>query len=341
MIVFSVYAMQKGDMRSFQKVLKKHSRRLVKDCKVGQFGIGYKITGNKIKKNTPSIVIYVTKKHTEKSLQSLQIIPVPKKIEGIPTDIIEIPGGFLPRIADDRKHRPFPGGIATINEKANGTGTLGLIVKRTTTRLGLYGLTNNHVGANQDLRGLRPPSAKIGEHWLQPGAHGGGRKPRDTIARLLKWNRLITASPGEVNYYDVAIGRIIRAKRSEARPYEVLEIGKVRGMTDVELGDKVMKRGRTTRKRKGIVSTIGQNVQVPYQGFPCNFEQQISIVGDPQTTPFSLGGDSGSVVVSTGNSTEPYKVNSLLFAGGRSSSGIDITIASPIRRIARDFKLII
>ena len=333
--------MKKGDMKSFQKVLKKHSNELIKNCKVNQFGIGYKITGKKIKKNTPGIVIYVTKKQTEKSLQNSLIESVPKKIEGIPTDIIEIPGGFKPRVADDAKHRPFFGGIAIINEKTNGTGTLGLIVKRSTTRSGLYGLTNNHVGANEDLQGLNPPAARIGQHWTQPGAHGGGRKPKDTIARLLKWNRLIPASPGKVNYYDAAIGRIVRPQCSNAEPYEVKQIGEVRGMTDVELGDKVMKRGRTTRKRNGMVTSISQNVQVAYQGFPCNFEEQISIVGDPQTTPFSLGGDSGSVVVSTGNSTEPYKVNSLLFAGGRSNTGIDITIASPIKKIARDFKLII
>ena len=274
-------------MRGFQRVLKKHSKELVKDCKVSQFGIGYKITGKKIKKNTPGIVIYVTKKHTEKSLRGLQVTPVPKKIEGIPTDIIEIPGGFKPRIADDRKHRPFPGGIAIINEKSRGTGTLGLIVKRRTTRAGLYGLTNNHVGANEDLQGLHPPSAKIGQHWTQPGAHGGGKKPQDTIARLLKWNRLMPSAPGKINYYDAAIGRIIRPRRADAEPYEVLEIGEVRGMTDVELGDKVIKRGRTTRRRAGMVTSISQNVQVEYQGFPCSFEQQISIVGDPQTRPFS------------------------------------------------------
>ena len=43
--------MQRRDMRGFQRVLKKHSKELVKDCKVSQFGIGYKITGKKIKKN--------------------------------------------------------------------------------------------------------------------------------------------------------------------------------------------------------------------------------------------------------------------------------------------------
>jgi hypothetical protein len=108
----------------------------------------------------------------------------------------------------------------------------------------------------------------------------------------------------------------------------------VKGMEDINLGDSVMKRGRTTLKTAGRVT-------VDYQGIPCNFEEQVDITGVPETTPFSLPGDSGSVIVSSKKKTgaNTYIAKALLFAGGKGSDGIDHTIASPIKRIAADFNL--
>jgi hypothetical protein len=83
-----------------------------------------------------------------------------------------------------------------------------------------------------------------------------------------------------------------------------------------------------------------QVVTVDYSGYPCDFTDQWVIVGDPTSNPFSLPGDSGSVIVSAEkDSTGSYPVKALLFAGGQGSDGIDHTIASPIKRIVKDFKL--
>lgn len=343
-----------SDVSEVSRVIRKHRTKLVSDSKAKQIGVGFKFRNGQMT-DTVGIVVFVLKKHKETELHAQQIEPIAKEIEGIQTDVIEIPGGFrLRRSApDDSKHRPISGGVAAINFKERGTGTLGLIVKRR-GRSGsgrgrggsspkLYALTNNHVGANEDVQGLSPPAAKKGDYWIHPGAHGGGTVPADVIAKLYTWNRMKPTAPGVVNYYDVAVGELIKKRSSvaEASPYEVMDIGPVKGMKEPVLGQKVIKRGRTTLKRNGIVAVLFQDAEVEYNGFPCSFADQIIIVGDPQTTPFSQAGDSGSVVVAAEEDppTNAHKAIALLFAGGTGSNGIDFTVASPIRRIAKDFGL--
>ncbi len=86
---------------------------------------------------------------------------------------------------------------------------------------------------------------------------------------------------------------------------------------------------------------VDARVYVPYQGYNCSFEGQVIIVGDPDpNTPFSLGGDSDSFIVSSeaNPSTGAYRVKALLFAGGENEeTEFDETIGSPIGKIVRDF----
>jgi hypothetical protein len=217
-------------------------------------------------------------------------------------------------------------------------GTLGLIIR---VRTKLYGITNNHVGANEDVMGMTPPAARKGDPWVQPST---GLVPADRIARLYKWNRIKPQGPGNMNYYDLAIGEIVEPGLSRnVNANEIIDIGKVGGFENIDLDDKVMKRGRTTRKTTGRVIATDAKVYVPYNGYNCDFEDQVAIIGHPDpAVPFSMGGDSGSVVVSSEphRRTRSYKVKALLFAGGENSeTGFDETFASPVRRIARDFHL--
>lgn len=199
----------------------------------------------------------------------------------------------------------------------------------------MYGVTNNHVGAKEDVDG-QPPSAQEGNDWIQPDAHGGGQDPRDAFAKLSKWNRLKPQGTGE-NNYDFSMGRITSTR--EVQSYNIKEIGPVKGIEDIELGQTVMKYGRTTRKTVGRVVAVGVQTDVVYgeRSIPCEFVDQVDIVGDPNPgTPFSLPGDSGSAIVS--NEGPPYKLKALLFAGP-DSSNIDHTIASPFQKIVSDFNL--
>jgi hypothetical protein len=332
---------RKKDINEIRKIVTKNARTFAAVNRVKQTAIGYKIREGKIMRDTISAIFFVRYKPKATMLRSLNIEPLPKEIEGIPTDVIEVPTGFAKRILtlspratapDDSRHRPVSGGIAMINAQPEplGTGTLGLIVKRKGSE-GLFGCTNNHVGANEDIEG-RPPTANIGDPWIQPGAHGGGQASDDTIGTLDKWGRIKPAGI-EPNFYDFSIGKI----DEPAKPYEMIEVGAIDGNAELELGDRVLKRGRTTRKTVGeVTAVLADNITVDYQeGIPCVFNDQAIVVGIPETNPFSLAGDSGSFVVSE---ESPHKVKGQLFAGGE-SEGVDITIVSPIRKIIDDFKL--
>jgi hypothetical protein len=62
---------------------------------------------------------------------------------------------------------------------------------------------------------------------------------------------------------------------------KIKDMGLVKGIEDINLGDKVMKRGRTTLKTTGRVIAVNARVYVPYQGYNCDFTDQVAIIGDP------------------------------------------------------------
>ena len=324
----------KKETQSIAKIIQKRRSDLLYDYRIRQTAVGYKIKDGKLTDDI-GIIAFVSKKQDESKLQTLQIEPIPKHIEGVVTDVQTV--RFFPRMADDSRYRPIEGGIATIRHPSRYVGTLGLIIRKANK---LYGITNNHVGANEDVLGMRPPAAKKGDPWVQPSA---GSVPRDLIARLHKWNRLKPQSPGNVNYYDFAMGEIVNPGLAGAIHNEIKDIGLVKGTEDINLGDKVMKRGRTTLKTTGRVIAVNARVYVPYQGYNCDFTDQVTIIGDPDpNVPFSLGGDSGSCIVSSepDGRTNTHKAKALLFAGGENEeTGFDETVASPIRKIVRDFGL--
>jgi hypothetical protein len=324
----------KKETQNIAKIIQKRRSELVSDYRIRQTAVGYKIKDGKLTDDI-GIIAFVSKKQDESKLRSLQIEPIPKEIEGVVTDIQTI--RFFPRMADDTRYRPIEGGIATIHHPSEYVGTLGLIIREGNN---LYGITNNHVGANEDVLGMRPPAAKKGDPWVQPS---NGSVPKDLIAKLYKWNRLKPQAPGNINYYDFAMGKIVVPGLAGAKHNEIKDIGSVKGIEDIELDDKVMKRGRTTLKTKGRVIAVNARVYVPYQGYNCDFTDQVTIIGDPDPNiPFSLGGDSGSWIVSAEPDvrTNVYKSKALLFAGGENEeTGFDETVASPIRRIVRDFSL--
>ena len=61
-----------------------------------------------------------------------------------------------------------------------GTGTLGLIIRKKSGDT-LYGISNNHVGAQEST--TANPTAKKGDPWdSNQEAHGNGQALKDTIA---------------------------------------------------------------------------------------------------------------------------------------------------------------
>ncbi len=92
---------------------------------------------------------------------------------------------------------------------------------------------------------------------------------------------------------------------------EVPQVGRLAGIRDLQLGDKVQKTGRTTEHTRGDVETIGAQISVDYgtgKG-TATFDDQVIVRGE--SGEFSQPGDSGSAVLS-----DDAYLGGLLFAGG-------------------------
>lgn len=106
---------------------------------------------------------------------------VPRDLDGVPTDIIEV-GRLEAQLTPRDRYRPqIPSGV-TIGHYKVTAGTLGVMVFDRTTGEPLI-LSNNHVLANSN-------EALIGDPILQPGPTDHGARPDDVIAQLLRFERI-------------------------------------------------------------------------------------------------------------------------------------------------------
>lgn len=212
--------------------------------------------------------------------------------------------------------------VNDINASFCCTGTLGSVVKDTSGNL--YILSNNHVLA-------RSNAGKAGELIMQRGYVDTvpvcSKTGTINVANLSKFVKLNFS--GGNNTVDAAIAKIISGQVSTNGT--ILEIGTLSATTvNPSVGLKVEKSGRTTAMTKGTVGAINVTVNVTGYG-PCGmgtntakFVKQFQI----NSTTFSSGGDSGSLIVTqpaTGKKPNPV---GLLFAGSSNS-----TIGNPINSV--------
>jgi hypothetical protein len=190
-------------------------------------------------------------------------------------------------------------------------GTLGCFVSKNGTED--FILSNNHVLANENR-------ARIGANILQPGKADGGLNPKDKVGDLAKFIRLRKTG----NLVDCAMASI-----DEGLEYfynELESLGPITGVRNdpLEDGEPVFKVGRTTGVTEGRVSAVEvDRLRVSFDLGTLEFDNQIEIepVGNK---PFSLGGDSGSLIVDS-----QRKAVGLLFAG----NDIDSTYANDIHNV--------
>jgi hypothetical protein len=190
------------------------------------------------------------------------------------------------------------------------SGTLGSLVTDGSTQ---YILSNNHILARQD-------QAVAGEDISQPGLIDNSCQPATIVADF-------TAAPALGSNVDAAIAQLI--------PGQMDSTGFIEGIGTVSstvaspaVGLAVIKSGRTTGTTTGLIASINTSVNVQYQ-IGCNegkkylisFTNQVLI----NSTTFSAGGDSGSLIVSNDTNFNPV---ALLFAGSSST-----TIANPISEV--------
>jgi hypothetical protein len=85
--------------KEFNKVkdlLNKRGDEIKRKYSVHQMGIGHKTQNGKLT-NKVALVFYVNKKKSRDEIISEGGIPIPEKIDGVLTDIVEVVGGFQSR----------------------------------------------------------------------------------------------------------------------------------------------------------------------------------------------------------------------------------------------------
>ncbi|HXG66485.1 MAG TPA: hypothetical protein VNO70_15405 [Blastocatellia bacterium] len=203
------------------------------------------------------------------------------------------------------------GNVNDISRRFCCSGTLGSLVRDSSGALHI--LSNNHVLA-------RSGRASLGEDISQPGLIDNGCRVAEVVADL-------SAAPSLSSNVDAAIARLRSgAMRTDGA---ILDIGTISSaVRSPAIGLAVQKSGRTTGHTTGSITSINATVSVRYPkscgsggGTVHTFTNQV-VVGQ---SDFSAGGDSGSLIVTTGSCPQPV---ALLFAGSSTS-----TIGNPAGQV--------
>ena len=203
------------------------------------------------------------------------------------------------------------GNINDISRRFCCSGTLGSLVSNGTMQ---YILSNNHVLARTD-------QAAAGEDISQPGLIDNNCQTPPIVADL-------TAKVALGNNVDCAIAAVRAGQMDSGGFIEGLNgPGGVPSSATASpaVGMTVQKSGRTTGHTTGTIGSINTNVTVQYQptcgsGKKRNFNYTNQVVIN--STTFSAGGDSGSLILTNTSCAHPV---ALLFAGSSST-----TIGNPI-----------
>jgi hypothetical protein len=219
------------------------------------------------------------------------------------------------------------------------SGTLGSLLEGSDKRQ--YLLSNNHVLARSD-------QAAVGDLIVQPGLidnncnpYGDSQGPQPTVVgSLTGWLPLKSAETNaDAAIAQVAAGAVnpagdileFGAKQSDgslsSAPPGVSSSGGKGQAASLQM--KVAKSGRTTGLTCAAISALNLDVSVDYYTdcaetkpyLTKTYTNQLAISGNE----FSDAGDSGSLVVDTGDA-EPV---GLFFAGGTDASGVGQGVASP------------
>jgi hypothetical protein len=190
------------------------------------------------------------------------------------------------------------------------SGTLGSLVTDGITQ---YILSNNHVLARSD-------QASSGEDISQPGLIDANCQ----IATLV--GDFTIASPLGSNV-DAAIAQLRTGTMDPTGFIEDVGVP-TRSVVAPSVGLSVAKSGRTTGFTTGTIGSINTSVSVQYQK-GCNGGKKFTVSYTNQvvinSSTFSAGGDSGSLIVTNNSSHNPV---ALLYAGSSSS-----TIGNPASEV--------
>lgn len=320
------------------EVLEKNKLDILLKKNVQGVAHGYDVDKGNVKDDEEIIVAYVQKKEPLEKLDPADVIPI--KIDGIKTRVREI--GPIYALNEyppspTKHYRPVYGGMS-VGYKSLTTGTVGVAFDYEGQR---YILSNNHVIGNTN-------DYNAGDVIISPSQRDGGKmfhgfselvkvedikfrsspfKPMQNVfSRIWEFFVNLFGKNGErkkkkfqekvpPNYVDVAIAK---ADNKNDVSTEIIDIGKINGIREPELGMKVRKYGRSSRYTEGKIVQLGASLEVEFSfGRKALFDQQIVVTG------MSDKGDSGSVLVDEEN----YIVG-LIFSGNE-----DYTVANDINKV--------
>ncbi|MCK8817075.1 S1 family peptidase [Natroniella sulfidigena] len=318
-------------MKRIKDVIDKYKSQLFALENVVGVGCGYKeVNGRKI--NEECIVILVENKLDQDQLDKNHIVP--QTIEQHKTDVIEV--GKVELLSSDKvrttKLRPAQPG-ASIGHYKITAGTFGTVVKDKKTNEPLI-LSNNHVLAN--ITDGRDGRAEKGDIILQPGSYDGGDDEQDVIGHLERFvpihNEQASTCPllrgltrvlngfgrllnfpyqmepmSAENKVDAAVAK---PKSPDLIKTEIMGLGEIEGIAEPVVNMRVKKSGRTTGITESRIKAIGVTINVQLS------DTESAVFTDQIVTdPFSMPGDSGSIVINDDN-----EVVGLLFAGSDKST---------------------
>ena len=300
-----------------KRVIEEQAERFLKYDNINSVGIGYKEVDGHV---TEEIVIQFTvdRKVDSTVLESLGTVAIPSefKLDGetIKTDVIA--RAFKPSFKliqietkDIRKTRkdPLQPGISIAHKNVS-AGTLGCIVYGKNDAKP-YVLSNWHV--------LHGNTGATGDDILQPGHFDDSDISNNKSGRLIKSHLGLAG--------DCAIASI------EGRSFndEILGLGvSPRQIATPELGDMVVKSGRTTSITYGTVRRVHVRVRINYGGAVGRQTiNSFEIAPDPnfpaKNNEISMGGDSGSIWLARNDNGSAKDVALGLHFAGESRSNPD------------------
>ena len=299
---------------------------IFKKPNVNGFGWGKLI--RKGKETGEGIVVTVTKKLPRELLSEKDVIP--RNIDGVATDVIEV--GEITLLSENensafpvdrtQKYRPVPLGVSVGNIDIT-AGTSGFLVEKDDNPMMV---SNNHVFACVN-------KCEIGSLIVQPGTYdAGGEYPENRIGTLYDYVPIKTVSCPYSNAIVKVLNFLAKIIGSKFRfQYKPVDFSKDRipkntvdcalclldswdiaipkplevdakcyeGLASVNVGDEVIKTGRTTGVTKGIIRATDYECRVAMNKDMTEFAyfvDQLLIEPLPPFEKFSAPGDSGSSV---------------------------------------------
>jgi endonuclease G, mitochondrial len=281
---------EKDLLAALRRFIRTEGEAYLRDPNISSIGIGYKITDGR---RTPELAVQFTvneKKSAPEELEALGTTPVPETITvdgvAVPTDVLE--RSYEPAfrvvpepVAVDRKVRidPIVPGVSVGNVHVS-AGTIGGVVYDRADGTP-YVLSNWHV--------LHGPRGRLGDDVVQPGTHDDNRIERNRLGRLVRSHLGIAG--------DCAVASIEDRRFDPA----TIELGVVpEELGEPELGDHVVKSGRTTGVTHGIVRRVDTIAKIDYGGTVGVQNIGCFEIGPDPDRPapsdeISRGGDSGSL----------------------------------------------